>query len=86
MIDNWAAASGLFLINTGRDLRELEPRLLYEVGYYLISQLGTLYKEQHEAMEKIDDSLRDLIWQEETGLPAIAQFMPPADGSPINPR
>ena len=73
--------SGRFTLSTGRNLRDLEPPLLYDVAYFVLSEQAKLYKDQMEAAEKLDDTLKDLLWEEETGLPAIAQFMPPADAS-----
>ena len=47
---------------------------------YALAQRTTLYKEQVEVLEKVEQTLTDLIWEEETGLPAIARMFPPADG------
>ena len=60
-------------------MRELTPPLLYDVGYFLLRESSVLYKEQHDSMDHLDDHIFDLLWEDETGLPAIAQLVPPAD-------
>lgn len=36
-------------------------------------------KEEHEAMEKVEGRIIQYMKQQETGLPAIASLIPPAD-------
>lgn len=40
---------------------------------------ATLYDEQRKAMDKMDRELRKIEWSDETGLPPIAQIVPPID-------
>lgn len=40
-----------------------------------------LYKEQMEAIEKAEGSLRDLEFESDTGMPSVTMMFPSADGS-----
>jgi hypothetical protein len=77
-VQNWSWANGQFLMQTGRNLRSLTARELYDVGYYLMrSDLPT--EDEAKAREKIDQAIRDKMYESETGMPAVAQWMQPAD-------
>jgi len=73
--------SGLYTLQTGRDLRDLHPRLLYDVGFSLLREQAKLYKEQAEAMESVEDIFEDIEFEAETGLPAIARKYGAAPGA-----
>lgn len=73
LLKEWAWVSGLYALQTGRDLRDLNPRLLYDIGFSLLREQSKLYKEQAEAMESVEDIFEDIEFEADTGLPAIAR-------------
>lgn len=76
---NWAGASGRFFAATGRDLRDQPVHLIYEYGYFILSELTRRTKEEAEAMEKLEDTFAGLDFEDDTGLPSIARRFGPAD-------
>jgi hypothetical protein len=65
-------------MRTGRDLRELDSRSLYDVGYYLMRRdLPT--EDEAKARDRIDQAIYNQMFEEESGLPAVSQWMQPAD-------
>lgn len=36
-------------------------------------------EEEYEAIRKVDGKIADLVFEDETGMPAITQLIPPAD-------
>jgi hypothetical protein len=73
-------ANGQFLVQTGRNLRELDSRSLYDVGFYLMRATMPT-KEEADARAGIDRAIRDRMYEEETGMPAVSQWMAPADAA-----
>ena len=82
-MSHWSPVSGEYALATGRDLRDVPAPLLYDVAVAALYRTATLFKEQGESQDHIDKSISDLIWEEETGLPAIARSFGPADGSGV---
>jgi len=80
LIDNWALASGRYALATGKDLRDLDARLLLEISYAMqYEMVMTLDKDHAEAIEKLDAQYDGLVFEYETGMPAIARMVAPAD-------
>lgn len=57
----------------------LPAPLLYDTAYALMVKFVCMTKEEHEAMEKVEGRIIQYMKQQETGLPAIASLIPPAD-------
>ena len=38
-----------------------------------------LTQEEHDAIDKVTSAVRNHIYESETGMPAISQWLPPAD-------
>jgi hypothetical protein len=75
-------ASGRYALATGRDLRQLDAHLLLDISYALqYEMVTTLDKEHAEVVEKLDAQYLGMVFEYETGLPAIARMVPPADGA-----
>jgi hypothetical protein len=43
------------------------------IRFYLLTE------EEHKAIEKVTSVVRNHIYEAETGMPAISQWLPPAD-------
>jgi hypothetical protein len=63
----------------GKDLRDLDAKLLYDLGYSEMVA-GTQHTEEEKgAVERFEKILRDAEFEEETGMPSVAQMYPSAD-------
>lgn len=65
------------------DIEQLPADALFDVAYALHMRWITLTKEEHDVMTKYHSRIRNALMTSETGLPAIAALVPPADGSEI---
>jgi len=52
---------------------------LFSVAYHLLFESSQQTEEQAEARQKVRARLRDVEYEAETGMPAITQWMPPAN-------
>lgn len=66
-------------MHTGRSLRELDSGSLVDIGYRLMLKFEIVSEEEYEAIRKVDGKIADLVFEDETGMPAITQLIPPAD-------
>lgn len=82
-MENWVWANGRSIIENGRSLRELKSKDLVDAALFLMSLQTKTTKEEFESFEKFEQRLSDLIYEQETGMPAITKWMAPADGSPV---
>jgi hypothetical protein len=69
--------------NGGADLRRVQSDLLFPIAYVAMRDDSLRTKEETEQLEKLNKRLRDLQFQHDTGLPAIAMMIGPADGSAV---
>lgn len=76
-------ANGRSIIDNGRSLRSLQSKDLVDAALYLMAQQTKITEEEHKSFEKFESSIADLIYEKETGMPAITRWMAPADGSPV---
>lgn len=67
------------LINTGVSLRSLNTRDLFDATYALMSNRSRLTEEEVEALDKLDKAISDSAYETDTGMPAITQWIPPAN-------
>jgi hypothetical protein len=52
---------------------------LFSVAYHLLLEASTQDEEVVKAKEQVQGQLRNIEYESETGLPAITQWMAPAD-------
>lgn len=76
-------ANGRAIVENGRSLRDLNSKDLVDAAFYLMSLQTKTTKEEHEVFEKFEQTISDLVYEKETGMPAITRWMAPADGSPV---
>lgn len=66
-------------MNTGRSLRSLSSDDLYDVAYRLLMERTRTTEEEMIAQEKTRSRIYDLIYEGETGMPALTMLYKPAD-------
>lgn len=79
MADDWSHISGLFTLQTGKDLRDQPLHVMYDIAYAYARQMTIRTKEEHEALQKLDRTIRETQGEFETGLPAFVRQFGPAD-------
>lgn len=57
----------------------LSPPSLYDTAYALMVRFVSMTKEEHEAMDKLEGRIIQILKQQDTGLPPIASLIPPSD-------
>lgn len=70
----------MYLMRTGQALHTLDSRNLFCVAYTLLLEYEALRNEDQEKQrQKLRKFLRGIEYEHDTGMPAIAQWMRPAD-------
>jgi hypothetical protein len=62
-------------------LRDEPAYLIYDFGYFLLTEMSLRTEEEAKAISKLEDTLGGLDYEDVTGFPAIARQFAPADGS-----
>ncbi len=76
--------AGIYALrNGGADLRHASSRILFPLAYALILEFSKTTKEEAEAMEATKKTISDMQFEYDTGLPAIARMMGPADAAGV---
>lgn len=52
---------------------------LFPLAIFLMTKYSLVTKEEHEAMEKFNARINDVVYEHQTGMPAISRWMPSAD-------
>lgn len=60
-MDNWSYVSGPYTRRTGKDLRELSLDLLYDVTMDAAREMVLRTKEENEALEKLETTIRNQV-------------------------
>lgn len=79
MTEDWSHISGLFTLQTGKDLRDQPLHIMYDVTYAYARQSSIRTKEENDALVKLDRMIRETQDDFETGLPAFVRQFGPAD-------
>ena len=70
----------MYLMRTGQGLATLNSRDLFCVAYTLLFEYESLRTEEEEkARQKVRKFLRGIEYEHDTGMPAISQWMRPAN-------
>jgi hypothetical protein len=72
-------ANGEYVLRTGRSLRTLPSVDLLDASYRLMHIHSLVTEEEMKAREKIDSAIANIDFESDTGMPAITQWMRPAD-------
>lgn len=64
---------------TGRSLKALDSRTLYSACYGLMCQQALRTKEEQDVLDSLDKQFRDHQYEKTTGMPAISQWVKPAN-------
>jgi len=64
-------------------LRDERADLLYDYGYFLLTEMSLRTEEEAKAIARLEDTMGGLDFEDATGFPAIARQFAPADGSDI---
>ena len=73
------------ITSTGVSLRSLGSVDLFDAAYALMVDRSMYTEEEHDAIEALDGRLTDSGYESDTGLPAITQWMKPANSSVLPP-
>lgn len=70
-------------MRTGRNLRDLDSVALFEVGYALMEErMVTPHSEEYiKSRTKFEERMRDIVLEDETGIPAAVRRFASADAS-----
>jgi hypothetical protein len=77
--ENWSFISGEFTLTTGKDLRDQQLYVLYDVAYAFIRRSALRTKEEQEALDKVDRMIMAMHEDFEVGLPGFVRQFKPAD-------
>lgn len=67
------------LTQTGKSLADLRSFDLFDAGYRLMVARSLLTEDEVKVVDQIDSRLADSGYEKSTGLPAITQWLPPAN-------
>lgn len=62
-------------------MRDEPAHLLYDFGYFLLTEMSLRTEEEAKAIARLEDTLGGMDYEDQTGFPAIARTFAPADGS-----
>jgi len=67
------------MANGGMDLAQVDSHVLYNIGYSEMVALSKTTQEENEAKERIEQIFVDQQFEQESGLPPVAQMYPPIE-------
>lgn len=76
--------AGEYALNTGADLRHVGSNLLFPIAYAAMRASSLRTEEEHKALTRLEQRIVDLQFEHDTGLPAWARRMAPADQMAVN--
>lgn len=71
------------LITTGKSLRDLGSLDLFDAAYVLMGRSVLVTEEERKALDSVDKQISDQMFESATGMPAITQWMAPANAADL---
>lgn len=74
------------LTRTGVSMRSLGAPDLFDAAYASMTQMALLNEEERKAIDALDNRISDASFEAATGMPAVTQWMPPANADALPPH
>lgn len=71
---------------TGTSLRNLGTLDLFDAAYGSMVAMTMMNEEERKALDALDKKISDASFESDTGMPAITQWMPPANADALPPH
>lgn len=71
------------IIQTGKPLTDLRSFDLFDAGYRLMISRSLITEEEDDIVRQVDKHLSDAGYESSTGMPAITQWLAPANAADI---
>lgn len=71
---------------TGISMRDLGTLDLFDAAYGSMVAMTMMNEEERKALDALDKKISDSSFESSTGMPAITQWMPPANAGALPPH